>query len=293
MKSLLQSQQALHHALWGVKGHTALDSSTDWEGFVLQNQALLKPYQAYHRQLSLYESLLRNTVTEILNSFFPYCRHLLGEAWPELCEAYRRRYPNRSYQLYRCAENFSEFLACQEVWMKRFPFLAELALYEWLEVVVENAPEQQFPSDTQMIVPSNPDEMALATPVWNTASDLRLWSYPIPRLIEAMEIDLETDFADKAAWPETLAIMPQTVSLYIYRDTDTHRARFFELNTLTAQFIAISQANQNADYRTLFAELKNSIPMLMDISIDVLLLQGLSLLQTCHNAKILLASHPA
>jgi hypothetical protein len=288
--SLAQSQKALHHALWSHEGLNALETKIDWEHFVSKHEAVMAPYAGYQMQLSLYQGLVQNTVQETLNSFFPYCRHLLADAWPELCERFRRQHPNRSYQLYRCAENFPSFIAEQEMWVDQYSFLPELALYEWLEVEIENAPNQIFPIDAVNLIPTTANILAQTAPIWNQASHLRLWFYNIPQLIEAIVADLEQDLIFD--WPNTHAVTPKPTSLFIYRDTDTHRARFFELNALTAQFIELSQAEPKASYEAVFMALKDCHPTLASIPIDTLLSQGLPLLANCQAAKILLASRP-
>src|SRR6478609_5405453 len=138
MSRLKNTQEFLSHALWVDAGLEALDSVENWEKFIWAQEKVRAPYRKLHRPFALYAELLQNTVYETLSGFFPYCKMLLEDDWFSLCEAYRRQYPNRSYQLFRCAENMPAFLGEQSTWFERYPFLEDLARYEWLEVQVEN-----------------------------------------------------------------------------------------------------------------------------------------------------------
>jgi len=294
MSRLENTQQFLSHALWADTGHQALDSIENWESFIKAQEKSRAPYRKLHQPFSLYAELLQNTVYETLSSFFPYCKQLLNEDWFSLCEAYRRQYPNKSYQLFRCAENVPAFLGEQSNWVERYPFLEDLARYEWIEVQVENEREQILPKHTIPFAPDSPEQLQTLAPVWNTASELQTSWYPIPRIIEAMQKDgAANKDSNNPKWTNTMAIDYHLTLLFIFRDPWSHRARFFELNSLTAQLIQLSLINPKESYESILKELQSSIPELAAISLETLLNEGLSIFKQLHTEGILLGSCPS
>ena len=182
------------------------------------------PFSALHgvddQRLALYEELMFNTVRETLESIYPYTHqcdtqdedHELAldrAAWPELVESYRRAYPNPSHRLMGAVENFPRFLAEQAEWMARYPFLSELALYEWLEMVVLNVPAEQ-PVMTVTVSQALPALLAFdqAAPVWNAARVLQQFEYPIPQVIEGLQSEEQP----------VAPIVPQPTEVLILQD---------------------------------------------------------------------------
>ncbi len=294
---LREIQQHIGTVLWQEGGLGCLDSETEWDNFHAQLPAAAFTRHLTLEKLALYESLLKNTVEETLATLFPYCRFLLGDSWPEISEQYRRLHPNRSFQLYHCGQDFPGFLEQQEELCTTFPYLSELALYEWLEADVENAPDQSLPSSFMGEIPATPDDLQRYHPVWNAASSLNGWTYDIPLIITQLAPMLEA-FADDEAEAdeissalENLSADPTAKSLLIYRDRLTHRARFFELNHLTSQLLKLS-ADPHLSYFDLFSQLKQNTPALANIPLETILQQGQALLQQCQSAQILLGSAP-
>jgi|GEM_PF-1839902 len=293
MSRLENTQQFLSDTLWTEAGHQALDSVENWENFIKAQANVRAPYRKLHRPFSLYSELLQNTVFDTLSGFFPYCEKLLHEEWLSLCETYRRQYPNKSYQLFRCAENMPAFLGEQGSWVERYPFLEDLARYEWLEVQVENEREQVLPAHNIPFVPDSQEQLRTLSPIWNAASELQTSWYPIPRIIEAIQEDSALNQeTDNPQWIKTLSVDYQLTTLFIFRDPWTHRARFFELNSLTAQLIQLSMMNPEASYETVLKELLSSVPELATLSLETLLNEGLSIFKLLHAEGILLGSCP-
>jgi Putative DNA-binding domain len=289
--NLQTTQELLQQALWGEVGSEALQSADKWEQFLSDQKSQLSHYQGQYQAFSLYEELLQSTVHDTLSNIFPFCEKLLRSDWYALCESYRRQFPNRSYQLYRCAEKFPDFLAEQTLWMERYPFLSDLAQYEWIEVAVENDREQSLPVDFIPFHPETPEQLSTICPIWNQASDLRTFWYNVPQIIQTLEKDNSLT-NETSPWENNLDVELQLTLLFIFRDPANHRARFFELNHLTAQLIEISMLNPHVSYEITLNELQANSPALTNISLKTLRQEGLGIFSTLHKEGILLGSLP-
>lgn len=240
------------------------------------------------RRLALYEELMFNTVVETLGSIYPYCYRLISRDgqwetdWSSLVEAYRRAYPNVSYKLMGAVSSFPEFLAGQCALLQGYPFLPELALYEWLEMQVLNLPDSPIALSMQAAVPSL-EQWDAHAPVWNLARQLQAFQFHIPEILEAMNTE-ERDF-------QAATVLPKPVDILIYRDPQTLEVRFFCLNGLTAQLMQLSDRS-NHSYSELMAALLAVSPVLQAVPAEIIRQQLYALFQTCLQNGMLLGSMP-
>ena len=230
-------------------------------------------------KLELYQDLLLYSVKETLSSLFPYCNRFFSEdEWLNLADDYRRCYPNRSFHLYRCAEHFPEFLATR---YSNISFIKDLARYEWEEVVLLNAIDVPAPDGmlTTMDALSSSDWIRLQ-PFWNPVSLLLPLDYPIPALIQQL---MQQD-SDDVILPEEIDIKPKPTHVLLYRDPETLKVRFFELNVLTAMLIR----HKAGSFQCILDGLVSSIPELAQLPSETLLTEVHKLLQQCSEQHILL-----
>lgn len=245
------------------------------------------------RRLALYQELMFNTVAESLQSIYPYTYQFMSangrdaKIWEALVEDYRRAYPNPSHKLMGAVEHFPEFLSQQEDWLAQYPFLSELALYEWLEMQVLNLPDSHPPMAHPHGLPSL-DELAHYAPVWNPSRVLQHFEYPIPELITLIQTHVELENPSNAE--AELKTEPQPLDILIYRDPHLLHVRFFCLNGLTNLLIQLSTAQPGVAYREILEQLREIIPALQDMPMAELEAQAIGLFQTCLDAAILLGS---
>jgi hypothetical protein len=238
-----------------------------------------------HR-VALYEELLFNTVLETLQNIYPYTYQLLSQqgekegTWLALAEQYRRDYPNQSYKLMGAVCHFPDFLATQTKWMKQYPYLKDLALYEWLEMVVLNLPNMSESIDLPGSLPDLP-VWRNYKPVWNSARQLHSFSFHVPEILEFLNRKTQTI--------DRLVVEKKPVDILIYRDPQTLQARFFCLNALTAQLICQS-GQLEWSYQDAIESLQEGLPALHAVPLDVILQQASNLFQTCLANGILLGS---
>lgn len=90
------------------------------------------------RRLQVYRDLLFNNVAGLLANNFPVIKRLLPAiVWTDLVRAYYREHAAHSPFFHQIAQEFMAFLsAYPNVWTD-YPFLLELAHYEWLELALD------------------------------------------------------------------------------------------------------------------------------------------------------------
>ncbi len=240
--------------------------------------------QLWANKLGLYNRLINGTFTGVLESIFPVtCKFFESKRFQQLAEEYRRHNPTTHYHLYKAVENFPDFVS-QQPEATQWPFLSQLADYEWQEVVVQNQQNQQLPESFQDINPQSVEALESYTPLWNEVSVLAYYNYDIPAIINQLKQRESKDIK----LGENLFVEPQLSHFLIYRDPHTLKARFFKLNGLTAQVIASSQSNLALSAVGVLKSLMSTLPNLTHIPEDKVMAQGLGLFQKLFDAGILL-----
>jgi hypothetical protein len=255
------------------------------------------------RRLALYQELMFNTLLEALQSVYPYTYQVLSQGsddvaeWSVLAEAYRRAYPNQSHKLTGALEHFPRFLSEQSGLMEAYPFLSELAQYEWLEMQVLNAPDIELNEDAgQFLAGELPDlsQWSACAPVWNAAHVLHRFDFPIPEVLDCLHAQTDCEHADNTDAEHAIMalsqIQPNETDILIYRDPDTLQARFFRLNGMTSLLVQLSSAQPGVCYAEILRQLQELVPALQSFSPEALAAQAVRLFENCLNNKILLGS---
>jgi hypothetical protein len=235
-------------------------------------------------KLALYQELMFNTVRDTLQNIYPFTYALLSQqgkdltSWNRLVDDYRRHCPNRSYKLMGAVSGFHQYLASQVDWMAQYPFLSDLALYEWLEMEVLNLPDAILPDTLKPEVPV-PEDFSAFFPVWNPAKRLRAFGYNIPVLLDQLKQKQKNTPLEQ--------VFPNPVDILIYRDTERLGVRFFCLNEMTASLMRLSV---DCSYQEALLALKRALPVLEGVPIDALQGQAQSLFQSCLQKGMLLGS---
>lgn len=94
----------------------------------------------------LYQSLVYNNVSSFINQCFPVCQTMVDSTlWQTLIQLFIASNHLKSPYFVEINQQFCAFLA--ETVFDTFdilPFLAELAHYEWIELLVEMLPDEPF-----------------------------------------------------------------------------------------------------------------------------------------------------
>lgn len=277
---LSQIQKAMGTILLEKEGLGILNAVPQWDAFLKTEQGSV--VQGISRErLQLYEELLFASVEDTLGSLYPHTKRFLEKDWYKLIENYRRVYPNRSYQLYKVAEDFPRFVSEQKAYTRQYPYLEDIAHYEWLEMEVLNAEDEPLPDSMEAGFPQTTEGLEYWGPIANPIKRLRTFQYEVPQLLEQLK-DLEEKPLKKINFKKG------AVAILIYRDMETCQARFFQMAPLTAQFI--QQLKPGRTYLEIFTALREENPALQALALEQILPQGLNLIHQCFEANIILGS---
>lgn len=181
--TLRDIEKALYE-LWNKREKRELFLRGDWPDGV-------HPALAGHideRGVRLYSSLMEIGRQDLMASIYPVCKELLGKSFAALVNDYFEKMPPTHFNLNQSARRFPEYLKENaEKQLKRYPFLCELAEYEWLELAVM---EDEAEIQSNLIGLSDaPDPLQFAAtfPVLNPTLVTRAFKYPIADIIEAVE----------------------------------------------------------------------------------------------------------
>ena len=157
------------------------------------------------QKIKVYRYLVKNSFTDLITKIYPGTYKLLHKSWKTLISKYIEAYPPSSPILNKVAENFPFFLAEQKKIIKKYPFMHELALYEWLEVeVYERVGDTTGGRSGDL----------------NPIHEICKFEYPIPEIVEKIESNKPMGKVSK-----------QPVNVLIYRDPKTLNVRFNEVSS--------------------------------------------------------------
>ncbi len=136
--------------------------------------------------VELYAELLNYGHHGVMSSIYPLCEKLLGKVWQGAVELYLEECPPNHYNLNRMAKRFPEFVMEHlPEQIERFPFLGELADYEWVEMELLEYNEDTPRSDLASL--QSPSEFAQYAPIVNPASIIRHYQFPIIEIASKIE----------------------------------------------------------------------------------------------------------
>ena len=104
----------------------------------------------------LYAALMNYGHQDVMLSIFPGCAFLLGQRWQDVVHDYLEHYQPNHYCLNQVGLRFSQYLRQQgKEFLEEFPFICELADYEWLELeLLEKETETTTLSQTTLTTPA-------------------------------------------------------------------------------------------------------------------------------------------
>lgn len=178
------------------------------------------PADVKPERMATYRELIFNNIEGFLAGNFPVIRKILDDVqWFELAQDFFSKHTSRTPYFSEIAEEFLDYLENERANPTDFPFLLELAHYEWVEMALSIAKDevrakQHLPGDLlHQTVKLSP----LAWPL--------VYQFPV-QLIS----------------PEYLPLAPpeQPTCLIAYRDQDDE-VKFVEINSMTYRLLEIIQ----------------------------------------------------
>ncbi len=223
-------------------------------------QVCFDPNYQPEGRFKTYRELVYQGMADVLTSICPVAHAILSESeWRQIFWEFLQNSPPRSAILRQLPAEVSRFLREHDYGLKsRYPFLAELMEYEYLEVQVRFAPESQ-----NVIVPGL---LQL-----NPAHVLRHYTWPVHYISE------------ENCDPE---ILPRgDYFLLLWRDPQTLEVRFMEVSSLVAGLLEILSSGAT-EGREVLEQLAQTLEV---ESGEEFLNEGFALLENFHQKGILLS----
>ena len=224
------------------------------------------------RRMAIYRELFFNNLRNLLGGMFPVLRKLCTEAqWRDLIRAFMRQHRARTPYFLELPAEFVDFLQHEYTTSENdFPFLSELAHYEYIEIALSIS-EAANPVDGV-----DPDGDLLAgAPVKSELAWIHAYRYPVHRI--------SPDFVPGAP-------SDQPIYLAVCRGSDD-KVRFLELNPLSAGLLdAIARNDAASSGESLLRTLAQKTGY---EDVDAFLGHGLAALRDMRAREILIGTRPA
>jgi uncharacterized protein len=175
------------------------------------------------RRMAVYRQLFFNNLRTLLGNMFPVLRKLHDDArWGKLIRGFMRSHRARTPYFLQLPREFLDYLENEHEHDGDYPFLVELARYEYAELEVSIEPATDDPATF-----AADGDLIAGVPLLTVAARVEAWRWPVHR-ISASYI------------PELPLELP--VFLAVFRGQDD-RVRFLELNPVTAQLVLRIRGN--------------------------------------------------
>jgi len=221
------------------------------------------------RRMSIYRELFFNNLKSLLANMFPVLKKLHStDKWNVFIRQFMKRHRAETPYFLQLPQEFLAFLQNEyELTADDFPFLVELAHYEYIELALSIAEEQ---NDLTGIDPDG--DLLAGTPVKSDLAWVYAYTYPVHRI--------NADYLPSAP-------AEQPVYLAVYRREDDS-VGFLELNPITAQLLnAVAENNGGLTGEALLRQLATEINY---PDVDALVQHGKAALEEMRQLEILVGT---
>ncbi len=178
------------------------------------------PADVKPERMAMYRELVFNNIENFLSANFPVIRKILDDQqWFELAQDFFSKHQCKTPYFSEIAEEFLDYLENERNNPADFPFLLELAHYEWVEMALSIAKEDVTVNQHL------PDDLLHQTIKLSSLAWPLLYQFPV-QLISPEHLPLE---------PPT-----QPSCLLAYRSQDDE-VKFSEINSMTYRLLEIVQ----------------------------------------------------
>ena len=199
------------------------------------------PGDIEERRMAIYRDLLYRNVESFLANSFPVLRKVIrDDDWHSLMRKYFKNHQSRTPLFPKMPQEFLQYLQDNEETAENlYPFLLELAHYEWVELAlsIDSREIRQDGLDTG-------GNLLSGVPVLNELSWSLAYNYPVHRI-----------------GPDYLPVEKpgQPTCLLVYRDRQDS-VRFIELNPLAARLVdCLKENEENKSGREILMEIAGEI----------------------------------
>lgn len=167
------------------------------------------------RRMRVYQELVYENILSLLSGFFPVMDGLFSEQhWRQLIAEFIRDFKAETPYFPKLGEEFIFFLSARDGEADDFPFLLELAHYEWIELELYMSEETRPDSISDELLDRTKISLSpLATPL--------AYHYPVHRISKEFK---------------PLTPPEEATYLLVFRDEDD-QVRFYELQLLNYQLL--------------------------------------------------------
>ena len=229
------------------------------------------PADIEDRRMKIYRDLLYNNVEDFLASGFPVLRKIItDEDWHNMVRDYFKTHQARTPLFPKMTQEFLQYLDTErEATEKDYPFLKELAHYEWLELAIS--------IDSREIADVTADangDLLKSVPVISPLAWPFVYSYPVHKIS-----------------PEFLPLTPgeQPTYLVVYRDRQDD-VGFLELNPISARLLELIQQDSGQTGEEMLLQIATEI---QHPDVQVVIDGGTAILQSMREKDILLGTRLA
>jgi len=220
------------------------------------------------RRMAIYRELFFNNLHNLIGTTFPVIKKLhTRDKFRSLIRAFMVRHEAQTPYFLEVPQEFLAFLQDEyELQDDDFPFLIELAHYEWVELALSVSEEV---NDTTNVDPDG--DLLQGVPVRSVLAWTFAYQYPVHRI----SIDYQPTEPGEA--PTFLVVCRKPND-----DMD-----FLELNPVTTRLLELIEANEQDSGRELLLKLADEINY---TDSDTLVQHGLDAMQKMRHAEILLGT---
>ncbi|HIF18560.1 MAG TPA: DUF2063 domain-containing protein [Cycloclasticus sp.] len=200
-----------------------------------------RPTDIEERRMNMYRDLLFTNISNVISDAFPVLKQISSEEhWEALCRDFFARHPSHSPYFSEISQEFLQYLQTERHdspdAKDDFPFMLELAHYEWAELFVAIAED----GDSEQIANTDPLNQVLS--VAHTALSLA-YTYPVHTIS-----------------PDVLPTeAPEQPTYLVVHRSDDNRAGFLETTPMTHALLTALADNTELTTNALLIKLANDL----------------------------------
>lgn len=240
----------------------------DFAAHIRDPRNVAAPDAVEDRRMAIYRDLFFNNLLNLISQTFPVLKKLhKRDHWRRIVRKFMAQHQAQTPYFLQIPGEFLEFLQSEyEADERDFPFLADLAHYEWAELALSVSEET---NDADGIDPDG--DLLAGIPVKSVSCWAFAYQYPVHR------INQEYQPAEPGEQPTILAICRKAND-----DMD-----FMELNAVTARLLELIGANDSLTGKQLLEKLATEIGY---ADVETLVQHGAEALQNMRAADVVIGT---
>lgn len=224
------------------------------------------PGDVEDRRMAIYRELFFNNLHSLLSQTFPVLKKLHKRArWREIVRQFMVHHEAQTPYFLEIPAEFLAFLQQEyQAGVDDFPFLAELAHYEWVELALSVSEDENDLSGVE-----RSGDLLTGVPVRSVLCWTFSYRFPVHRINSSYQ-------------PDTPADQPTILAVCRKANDDMD---FMELNPVTARLLELIGTNTEMSGRAMLLQLADEIKY---ADAEALVAHGATAMQQMHDAEILL-----